>query len=137
MSGSMKENELRELIENLNDRNPEYLNDSLQSLIINFQSGNGQEIVDHFNKLFSRLETLLIDDNLSVVVQASQLLLEAVSNYPREAEPFYYNVVGKLVINLGDSRVNKFEKSNLFRIARGQEDGSKQHDPISQVNQKL
>jgi hypothetical protein len=137
MSGSMKENELRELIENLNDRNPEYLNDSLQSLIINFQSGNGQEIVDHFNILFPRLETLLIDDNLSVVVQASQLLLEAVSNYPREAEPYYYNVVGKLVINLGDSRVSNSENNDLFPLARGKKDGFEQSDSISQVKQKL
>jgi hypothetical protein len=137
MSGSLKDNEVADLIENLNEVNPEHLNDSLQSLIIAFQADRGQEIVYHFSTLFPRLETLLTDENLSVVVQASQLLLEAVTNFAREAEPYFYHVVGKLVVNLGDSRVRDIIPIRLTCIARCQENGLEQSDPIPQVNQEF
>lgn len=123
MSGSMKDNEIPELIENLNTSDPEQLNDTLQSLILTLQAEQGKEIVYHFGTLFPRLETLLSDENLSIVVQASQLLVEAVTNFASDVEPYYYQVVGKLVINLGDSRVSKSSSYYLLCVASGQKDG--------------
>jgi hypothetical protein len=108
MSSGMKEASTKDIIQNLNEKNLERLNDSLQTLTLTFQSESGSEATAYFPSLFQKLQSLFTSDNLSVVVQASQLLLEISNNYPTEAEPYYEQLIDRIVINLGDNKVHPF-----------------------------
>jgi len=106
MTSSLTESDPATLIESLNNKDSEILNDALQSLIMTCQNNKGKEIVPFFQSLFQKLDKLLSDENLSVIVQTCQLVLEIVNNFPKESEPYCHYVCGKLVLNLGDSKVH-------------------------------
>lgn len=97
--------DLRSLIDNLYESNSEVLNDSLQRLIVVCQSNRPSEILPHFQSLFEKFPLLLLDENLSVIVQTSQLIIEITNQFAKEAEPYFHHVVENLIINLADSKV--------------------------------
>lgn len=97
--------DLNTLIYNLNDINTELINESLQQLILFCQSFQKNKLTTYFESLFDKFVTLLLDENLSIVVQTSQLLIEIVTQFPKEAEKYFEVVMQSLIINLADSKV--------------------------------
>ena len=97
--------DLVSLIDNLYETNTEVLNDSLQQLILFCQSTTKDDIIPHFQSLFEKFPLLLLHENLSVPVQASQLLIEINNQFGQEAEPYFQGVIENLIINLADPKV--------------------------------
>lgn len=97
--------DLVSLIDNLYETNTEVLNDSLQQLILFCQSSNKDDIIPYFQSLFEKFPLLLLDENLSIPVQASQLLIEINNQFGQEAEPYFQGVIENLIINLADPKV--------------------------------
>jgi len=93
------------LIHNLNESNTEILNETLQKLILFCQSYQKSKLPPHFQFLFNKIPTLLFDENLSIIVQTSQLLIEIITQFPKEAQKYYEVVMEILIINLADSKV--------------------------------
>lgn len=105
MTEAFDTQDLNILIHNLNDLNTELLNDTLQKLILFCQSYQKNKLPPHFQSLFNKFSTLLRDENLSIIVQTSQLLIEIVTQFPEEAEKYYETVMESLIMNLADSKV--------------------------------
>ena len=108
MTEALSTQDLRSLVNNLNDNNNEVLNDSLQRLILFCQSARKDEILTHFQSLFEKFPVLLTDENLSVIVQASQFLIEIINQFAKEAEPYFHHVIENLILNLADTKVIYF-----------------------------
>lgn len=115
MSSSLSDNDLQKLIDSLGTKDSEILNDSLQNLIMIAQNEKAKDLVPYLKNLFPKLDKLLATDNLSAIVQASQIILELTTSHSREVEPYFYHVCPKLVLNLGDSKVKS--SSSLISLA--------------------
>ena len=105
MTAILNEKEIPLIIEKLYDSNNEQYNDHLQKLILYIQKEGIKSLLPHIRTLFNKLEILLKDENLSVIVQSSQLLQEIIKASPKEIEPHFSLVIGQMVINLGDNKV--------------------------------
>ena len=101
----LNDKEIPSIIEKLSDSNNEQCNDLLQKLILYIQKEGIKAFLQYIRTLFNKLEILLKDQNLSVVIQSLQLLLEIINASPKEIEPHFNLVIGQVVINLGDNKV--------------------------------
>ncbi len=106
--------DLNELLDNLNETNTEILNESLQKLIQYCQPSYKDHLSSTFPQLFDKLPTLLLDENLSIIVHASQFLIELVTQFPNEVEKHFETVLESLVVNLADSKVDFKKINHLF-----------------------
>lgn len=128
--------DLATLIDNLYETNTEVLNDSLQQLILFCQSNNKDDIIPYFQSLFEKFPLLLLDENLSVPVQASQLLIEINNQFGQEAEPYFQGVIENLIMNLADPKVYFEIVLYQFLLACYQENGLEHHMQLHHSNQK-
>jgi len=98
--------DIKALIDNLYENNSEVLNESLQRLILVLQSSQKEDIIIHLESLFEKFPILLLDENLSVIVQTSQLLIELITQLAKETEQYFTLVLENLIMNLADSKVD-------------------------------
>ncbi len=98
--------DIKALIDNLYENNSEVLNESLQRLILVLQSSQKEDIIYHLESLFEKFPILLLDENLSVIVQTSQLLIELITQLAKETEQYFTLVLENLIMNLADSKVH-------------------------------
>ena len=105
MNSTVSDIEIPKVVENLNSKDSEVLNDALQSLIMICQLNKAKDLLPSSKDLFNKLERLLSGENLSTVVQASQLVMELINSSVKEIEPHFSIICPKVILNLGDSKV--------------------------------